>query len=337
MKVLSLILVLAFVCSCAIQKSSSIADPANKFIASLSEAEKKVTLIDYNDKERHNWTFLPTRFLPSKSRRGFEIKHMSDAQLQMCFDVLGTITSKVGYERAMVIMEYETIMRILEKNPGMRDSKRYFLSLFGTPGTGRWGIRYEGHHLCLNFVIEDDEILSATPFFFGVNPATVIKNGGTKHKVGTRLLAKQEDLAFKLITSFSAEQKKAAVVSEGNPKSMRSYEASPLPMKKAGIAVKNLTKEQKETFKMLLHTFTENAESSFAAESNFEFEAEMDKMYLSWYGNTMDLKIPHSFIIDGPVTFIRFSNWATDSLKTKANHLHSLWRNRAKDFAYKIE
>jgi hypothetical protein len=31
----------------------------------------------------------------------------------------------------------------------------------------------EGHHLALNFVLEDGKIVAATPSFFGANPAEV--------------------------------------------------------------------------------------------------------------------------------------------------------------------
>ena len=338
MKALTLLLTLLALCSCASTKEASVSDTANTFISSLSEDQKKLALMEFDTKERHNWTFLPTKFTKTKMRKGFRIKDMSEEQLKKTFDIVKAITSEAGFNKSIAIMEYETIMSILEKNPVMRDSKKYFISIFGTTAKeGRWALRYEGHHLCLNFTIEDDEIISATPLFLGVNPGRVIDNAGTNHKVGTRLLAVQEDLGFELIKSFSAEQKKAAVVSKGNPETMRSYDAAPVPMKKAGVAVKNFTKEQKAIFKKLLYTFTQTVEKGFAQESNYELDAEMEKMYFSWYGNTEDVKIPHSFIIDGPVSYIRFSNWATDSLKTKANHIHSLWRNRVKDFGYKIE
>jgi hypothetical protein len=331
-----MLLSVLFLCSCAAPKEDSLAKEANEFIGTLSDAEKKKTLYSIDDEERHNWSFLPGKFLKKKKRFGFRIKDMTPEQREKTFDIVKAVTSKVGFDRVMVIMEYETIMRVLEKNPEMRDSDKYFITLFGTPGPGRWALRYEGHHLCLNFTIEDGEIISATPFFFGVNPGRVINNGGTKHPVGFRLLEKQDDLGLKLLQSFSAEQKKAAIVSTGNPKGMRSYEASPIPMKKSGIAVKNLTMEQKAIFRKILHTFTENAENGFATESNLEFETEIEKMYFSWYGNTDDFKKPHSFIIDGPVSYIRFSCWAKDSLKTEANHIHMLWRSRVKDFGYNL-
>src|SRR5229473_435902 len=72
--------------------------------------------------------------------------------------------------------------------------------------TGKWGWRVEGHHLSLNFVIDDGKVIASTPAFFGANPATV-KQGANK---GQRALPEAEDLARDLFKSLDDEQKKVA-------------------------------------------------------------------------------------------------------------------------------
>src|SRR5204863_375511 len=72
--------------------------------------------------------------------------------------------------------------------------------------TGKWGWRVEGHHLALNFTLDGSQIVSATPAFFGANPATV-KDGPRK---GLRTLAEAEDLARELFQSLDDSQKKVA-------------------------------------------------------------------------------------------------------------------------------
>ena len=54
----------------------------------------------------------------------------------------------------------------------VRDSEVYYLKIFGSPmNGGKWGWRVEGHHLSLNFALENGKIVAATPVFFGANPA----------------------------------------------------------------------------------------------------------------------------------------------------------------------
>lgn len=334
MKILvSLLLVAAVLTSCSTNekascsKSCSSAATANKFISTLNPSQKKLAVMNYDSKERHNWHFFPL-----KTRKGLIIKDMSKEQHELTLDLLGKLLSKVGLERALAVMDLETILYHLENKAAKRDSKKYYLTLFGTPGQGFWGVSYEGHHLSMNFVVNGEELVSATPLMYGVNPAKVVNTGGTKFPLGYRLLAEQEDLGIKLFDSLTPQQKKVTHVSKGAPPAMEGYNAHPGPREKVGLSTKKLSADQKELLMKVLYTFTENAEKGFAEESNYEFKAEFDEMYFAWYGKGK----ARSFRIEGPETFILFHNFQPDSLGN-VNHVHSLWRNRTKDFGYNIK
>ena len=105
-------------------------------------------------------------------------------------------TSAAGYKAATTIMSLEAILKELEKESGpVRNPGWYFVSVFGTPATtGKWGWRIEGHHLSLNFLVDNGQVVSATPCFFGANPATVM-HGSRK---GTRAIPEVDDLAREL-------------------------------------------------------------------------------------------------------------------------------------------
>src|SRR5262249_49813701 len=123
--------------------------------------------------------------------------------------------SRSGAIKATTIMSLEAILKELEQGRGpVRDPELYFLSIFGTPSNkSRWGWRVEGHHLSLNFVIDDAKITSATPTFFGANPAE-IRQGPRQ---GLRTLALIEDTALRLLQAFDTDQQKVAVVSDKAP------------------------------------------------------------------------------------------------------------------------
>ncbi|MCM8534021.1 MAG: DUF3500 domain-containing protein, partial [Lentisphaeraceae bacterium] len=253
----------------------------------------------------------------------------------LTIELLGHLLSKAGLERALAVMDLETILYNLENKAAKRDSKKYYLTLFGNPGHGFWGISYEGHHLSLNFVVNGEELVSATPLMYGVNPAKVVDTAGTSATLGSRLLAKQEDLSLELFASLSESQKAVALISKDDPPAMEGYNAAPGPRQRIGLSTKMLDAHQKGLLAKLLHSFTENADRDFALEANYEFVREFDEMYFAWYG-TGKLETAHSFRIEGPVTYIIFHNFQKDSLGN-INHIHSLWRNRTKDFGYNIK
>jgi len=45
--------------------------------------------------------------------------------------------------------------------------------VFGTPGAGPWGVRFEGHHVSVHATVVDGQV-RATPQFLGANPAVVL-------------------------------------------------------------------------------------------------------------------------------------------------------------------
>ncbi len=124
-------------------------------------------------------------------------------------------TSESGNVKAVTIMSLESILREQEKKGAMvRNPEWYFFTIFGTPAkTGKWGWRVEGHHLSLNFTMEGTQVVAATPFFFGANPAE-IKSGPKK---GERILASAEDLAKELYNALTEEQKLIALQKKDFP------------------------------------------------------------------------------------------------------------------------
>ncbi len=116
--------------------------------------------------ERLNWHFIP------RDRLGLPIKELTSEQRALAFGLISTGLGGGGYLKATTIMSLEQVLRDLEQGKGpVRDPERYFLTIFGTPSDqGKWGWRVEGHHLSLNFMLEDGKIVAATPSFFGSNP-----------------------------------------------------------------------------------------------------------------------------------------------------------------------
>ena len=150
---------------------------------------------------------------------------MSEEQRKAAHALLKAALSEVGYSKATQIMALEGLLHELEKAKGgknIRDTERYFFTVYGTPSNdGKWAMSVEGHHLSLNFVVDKGHVVSTTPSAFGVNPAIVMNENVPTIKKGTRVLAKEETLAFDLLASLTADQKKEAVVGEKTPGEVR--------------------------------------------------------------------------------------------------------------------
>src|SRR3972149_4612181 len=186
------------------EKDSDAADMtegAGRLLRSLTPDLKSQVSFPYGSDERFNWHYIP------RDRKGVPFKAMTPAQRRLADSLLTTGLSHRGMRKALDIMFLDQILFEREQR-AIRDPELYYISVFGEPGTsGTWGWRVEGHHLSLNFTIEDGRVVSASPAFLGANPAIV--RGGAQD--GMRVLAEEEILGRELLQGV-AEKDRARVI-----------------------------------------------------------------------------------------------------------------------------
>jgi len=306
---------------------------AERFVGSLTAEQAAKAKLPMNDPKRLDW-----HFIPKAERKGLQLKEMTPEQRKLAHALLHSSLSQVGFEKATTIMSLEAILHELEKNrqgSPIRDTERYYFTVFGDPGRkGRWGLSVEGHHLSLNFVVQDGKLLAATPAFFGANPATVQADYGAGPKKGQRTLAKEEVLAFELLGSLSDEQRKVAVIATEAPKEIRDA-GSPQPPSEAtaGLAGEKMTESQNKTLWSLLEVYAGNMPSEVSTTWLSEIKkAGPSKIRFAWAGADKP-GVGHYYRVQGPTFLIEFVNVQPDSANNPANHIHSVWRNMAGDFA----
>ncbi|MFL5339880.1 MAG: DUF3500 domain-containing protein, partial [Gemmataceae bacterium] len=263
-------------------------------------------------------------------RKGLRLEEMTEDQKKPVLELLRSGTSDSGFQQAVTIMSLETILHDLEKNGAMvRNPGWYFVTIFGAPAkTGSWGWRIEGHHLSLNFTVKDGQVASATPAFFGANPAE-IKTGDKK---GQRVLADVEDAAAALAGSLDGVQRTAAL----QPKQFGEL-AQHEPQEKTGPLVglpgEKMTQSQKDLLAKLLKAYTARMPAAIGeAQWKSVSDAGLDKVYFAFSG-TFEPGKQHSYRVQGPTFVVQFLNVQDDSAKNPANHIHSAWRELPSDFA----
>jgi hypothetical protein len=310
---------------------------AQKFLDKLTSEQRKTTLFDFDSPERTRWHFVPLQDKEKRpTRKGLALKDMTPEQKALALALVAAGTSDTGNKQAVTIMSLEAILKELEAKKGgglVRDPDWYFFTVFGTPGkTGNWGWRVEGHHLSINYTLKDNEVVSATPTFFGANPA-VLKDGPKK---GQSILPEAEDYARELFKSLDAKQREIADHKKpfGEPKAM-SATADVGPA--TGLVATQMTDKQRDLLMKLVRSYANRLREEVAtAELKLVQEGGVDKIHFSYSGGTEPGQ-GHTYRVQGPTFVIEFLNMQSDSAGNAANHIHSCWRRLDGDFGLKAK
>jgi hypothetical protein len=309
---------------------------AEKFLGTLPPEQVKQASFGFDDAERLNWHFIP------RERKGLPLRDLRGDAIPAAQALLQAGLSKTGYEQALNIMSLEETLYLLEggeraerrerRNPG-----KYYLSVFGKPAaSGKWGWRVEGHHLSLNFTVENGQVIGSTPEFFGANPAFLDAGPGR----AIRVLGTEEDLARELLKLCTPDQKKKALVDTKAPDDLRAAKpgkptelsVQPDMTEAVGLSAREMSADQKALLGKLLAEYLQNqpADVSGPRKKRLE-EAGIDKISFAWWGET-ERNQRHYYRVQGPTFLIEYNN-----TQNNANHVHSYWRDLAGDFGIPVK
>jgi len=322
------VLLYANLLSCSSQPASNVsggmAGVAVKFLNTLSPTQKAKTQFAFTDEERYNWNFVPT------ARKGIPLRELNDEQRKAGFDLLRTALSDTGYNKTIAIVQLEGILREVENRPAndeYRNPGKYYFSIFGEPADNAiWGWRFEGHHLALNFSSENNQLVSATPGFFGANPAVVL-SGPEK---GKQVLKDETELGFALLHSLHEKQLEKAIINAKAPAEIFTGNSRKAMIDDPkGIFFNELNEKQQNFFMQLLSVYIHRYTRLFAATMMKEVEeAGLNKLRFAWAGDHQPGPgHPHYYRIQGPTIIIEY-----DNTQNNANHVHTVIRDLKNDF-----
>lgn len=304
-------------------QENSIAGKANDFLNLLDDSLAAKARYAMDDEERFNWHYVP------RQRNGVALKELSEKQRQAALALLKVSVSEQGFKKATEIMALENILREVEsRGPDdiYRDPLNYAITIFGEPGGEEaWGWRLEGHHISLNFSSKDGAIVSATPAFYGSNPA-IVRSG---RYTGKQVLKQEANLAFALVNSFQGTQLKTAVISAKAPADIitRNDREAQIQDPK-GIPYTAMNQSQKKLFLQLLGVYVKNYQFGFAKRLMEKIEkAGIENLSFAWAGS-LQPGAGHYYRIQGPMLLIEY-----DNTQNNANHVHSVVRDLTNDFA----
>jgi len=290
-----------------------------KLLAGLPEKSRAQATRPFEDRDRVDWHYTP------RSRNGLSFKEMGKENREAVHALLRTALSAAGYRKATNIIELELVLREIETFGLMRDPERYHLTVYGAPDAAkRWGWRFEGHHLSLNFTLAGDKMAADTPSFLGANPATVPKGA----KKGLRALGEEHDAGWALLESLGEGQRREAVFAErtygeivtGNKERIE-------PLEAAGIAAAKLDDKQRALLWKLIETYARNFEPGLAeARLARAKQGGVEAIRFGWAGSTKRGG-QHYYRVQGPLFLIEY-----DASQNDGNHIHTVWRDFSGDF-----
>jgi hypothetical protein len=310
-----------------------VAGAATAWLDSLDPAQRALASKPFDDAKRTDW-----HFVPKPMRKGLQLRDMTEPQQVAALALLRAVLSQIGYDKSVAIMELDEILRVLEgsRAKNIRDPKRYFFTIFGTPSDDSpWAISFEGHHLSLNFTVRDGRIVDSTPQFMGANPAVVKRPLPNLPAVGRRVLEAEESVAFELLNSLDEGQRAKAVISPEPPKEIRGAgEPQPSGKPAVGIAWGDLSASQQAVLKRLVDVYCESMPEEVVAERLQVLEAAEGgwaAVKFAWAGS-LKPGIGHYYRVEGPTFVVELCNVQPDAEGNPANHIHCIWRDRTGDF-----
>ena len=199
---------------------------ASALLDSSTDQQRATLLLGWDDEDRTRWFYTPT------DHGGLPLNAQRPAQQQLTMRLVAAGLSEAAYNTVCTVIGIENVLGRLEhwerdwgRERG-RDPGLYWLRLFGEPGSERWGWRFGGHHVSLNYVIVGGRLVSATPCFIGADPARSALLGGGE----LAPLRAVEQIARSLATTLTDAQLRQALLHPSAPSDIVSGNRSRVSM-----------------------------------------------------------------------------------------------------------
>jgi hypothetical protein len=354
-----LAMALAFLPPVAAQSSTEkVVHAANKFLASLSDDQKKKVLYSYNDEEqRARWSNFPTGFV---QRGGLRLKDLSESQSAAAMDLMAVVLSPMGLEKVNQIRLADDDFKTngSKRGPGgggprggnggpppgaggpppqfggrgpggrgpggggeMFGKDLYYISFLGNPSTSApWMLQFGGHHLALNITIAGSKGV-LTPTLTGAQPATFTLDGKTIRPIG-----RESDKAVALLRSLDDKQRQQAVLNYQVPDLILGPGQDGKTIAPEGLKASAMNEIQRRILLDLISEWAGIMNESSASARMAQLKADLSETYFAWSGPTTaepGVNISAYYRIQGPHLVIEYAPQHDEP----TNHVHTMYRD----------
>jgi Protein of unknown function (DUF3500)/Bacterial Ig-like domain (group 1) len=298
------------------------------FKATLSATQLATFQIAFTQTTASKWSNYPTFFA---ARNGLRLADLSAAQQTLALAVAQAAMSDSGYNRFNGIRQADNYLATIE--PNNFGSSLYFFAVLGTPSaTSRWMLQFGGHHFAYNLSFNSAATTTApttpTPYHTGAEPQSFTLSGANYAPLQARKVA-----FYAMINSLDATQKAAAQLTQTFDDMLLGPGKDWLFPTQQGVPGSQLTAAQLALVKTAVDQWLNDVPAPVAATLRADYEADssLAKTYVAW-SKTTDSTVAGSYIrIDGPRVWMEHVIQGGTTIKTQV-HIHSVWRDKVRDY-----
>jgi hypothetical protein len=324
-------------------KAADVVDAADAFLATLSEEQHATAQIELKPQLAAKWSNLPGG---SNRRNGVFFRDLKPEQVEAALKVARNALGEEGFSRFQEVRAADDVFAKERggQGPGGPAQKKaggdpaqkkgggpggaglnfgsanYMIAFLGKPSKSTpWLLQLGGHHLAFNIYYKGTAGVP-TPYFLGAQPTTWKDDQGKAHAP----LAPMRDAMHGLVNSLTPEQsKRAKLDARFNDVYVGPGKDGKFPAKSEGIPVSELSEASKDFVRKVIAAWT--GDSPQGDEYRKLYDAELDRVKVSYSGTTNVGDRGDYVRIDGPRVWIEFCSQGSD-------HYHTIWRDRLTDY-----
>jgi Protein of unknown function (DUF3500) len=334
-------------------KAADVADAADAFLATLSDEQRATARIELTPALAVRWTNFPGG---SNVRNGVFYRDLKPEQVEAALKVAKVALGEEGFARYQEVRAADDAFakgrggqgpggpggpaqKKADGDPAQKKaggaaqkkgggpgggfnfgSANYMIAILGKPSkTNPWILQLGGHHLAINIYYKGTTG-AATPYHVAAQPTVWKDDQGKTHDP----LAPMRDNLHGLLVSLTPEQsKQAKLEARFNDVYVGPGKDGKFPARSEGVPVSELSDTSKDFVKKAIAAWV--GDSPQGVEYRKLYEAELDKIKVSYSGTTNVGDRGDYVRIDGPRVWIEFATQGSD-------HYHTIWRDRLTDY-----
>jgi hypothetical protein len=330
--------------------ATGVVDAADAFLATLTEEQRVIAQIELKPQLAVRWTNFPGG---SNVRNGVFYRDLKPEQVEAALKVARVALGEEGFSRYQEVRAADDAFakgrggqgpggpaqKKADGDPAQKKaggaaqkkgggpgggfnfgSANYMIAILGKPSkTTPWILQLGGHHLAINIYYKGTSG-AATPYHVAAQPTVWKDDQGKTHDP----LAPMRESLHGLLASLTPDQsKQAKLEARFNDVYVGPQKDGKFPAKSEGVPVSELSDASKDFVKKAIAAWT--GDSPQGAEYRKLYEAELDKIKVSYSGTTNVSDRGDYVRLDGPRVWIEFATQGSD-------HVHTIWRDRLTDY-----
>nr|BFE60437.1 DUF3500 domain-containing protein [Dactylosporangium thailandense] len=249
-------------------------------------------------------------------RPGVSLGELDPDARKAAHRLLATALRPHAFAQAMGVVALEEVLDREEGYGRGRHSDDYRVIVFGEPGpAGRWGWRFEGHHLSVTMTLDGDAV-SPTPVFLGANPLATYYRG----RPVLRPLGPEQDLAFELLDALPESLRGHVLRRPEAPVDIYSGPRADVVPPPPGVPAAELPRAARERLDDLVALYLDRLPA------DVRLAVDRDALTFAWEGPP-ERGGRHYYRVQGPDLLIEYDNTSADG-----NHAHTVLRRPESDF-----